>query len=209
MSGPSNSAPRSYGDPCGIARALDAIGERWALLIVRELVFGPKRFGELKAGLPEASPNVLSQRLKDLEAHGVVRHVRTSQYELTPWGQELHPILRELGRWGAQASVRPTGTLSTDALMLALETTFVGKSAGQLEATLELIVDDEHFAAHVTSGSLAITRGFPRDPAASIATDVATLRGLVFGDRAFDDAAVTLNGDARLARRFLRWFARP
>lgn len=100
--------PRTYGDPCGIARALDAIGERWALLIVRELAFGPKRFTDLRAALG-ASPNVLSQRLGELEEAGVVEHrsVGGALYELTDWGRELHPILVQLGRWGTRSAHRP------------------------------------------------------------------------------------------------------
>src|SRR6187431_3359076 len=108
--------PRSYADPCGIARALDVIGERWALLIVRELVLGPKRFTDLRAALG-ASPNVLTQRLADLESAGVLqrRSAGAASYELTDWGRELHPILLQLGRWGARALHRPAGDLGVDA----------------------------------------------------------------------------------------------
>src|ERR1700759_2281904 len=119
---------RSYEDPCGIARALDVVGERWALLIVRELSFGPKRFTDLRAGLRGASPNVLSQRLQELESTGVVQR-RKALYELTAWGRELHPVLLQLGRWGARSLARPRGELSVDALMLALEATFVPAQA--------------------------------------------------------------------------------
>src|SRR5215204_416318 len=126
---------RSYGDPCGIARALDVIGERWALLIVRELLFGPKRFTDLRASLG-ASPNVMTQRLGELEAGGLVQRRTTGGglYELTDWGRELHPVLVQLGRWGARSPHRPTGELTVDALMLALEATFVPHSA-ELRAT--------------------------------------------------------------------------
>src|SRR5688572_20222367 len=121
------SSLRSYEDPCGIARALDLVGERWSLLIVRELLLGPKRFTDLKAGLIGASPNVLSQRLRELEAGGVVQRRRAggALYELTELGRELHPILLQLGRWGARAREAPPGRLSVDALMIALEATFV------------------------------------------------------------------------------------
>src|SRR3954452_5144800 len=98
---------RSYDDACGIARALDVIGERWALLVVRELVFGPKRFTDLQAGLRRVSPDVLAQRLRDLEAAGVVARrtlpppAASRVYELTDRGRELEPVLRALGRWGS------------------------------------------------------------------------------------------------------------
>lgn len=205
------SDPRSYGDPCGIARALDAIGERWALLIVRELLFGPKRFTDLKTGLSGASPNVLSQRLKDLEAAGVLqrRNAGGAIYELTPWGAGLHPLLLQLGRWGAKSQQRPTGPLSIDALMVALEATFVAERAGDLDKTYEFHLGDERFSAVVKQGQLTITRGTARAPDAVIVTDPATLRAVAFGDQKLADAAVTLRGDARVGRAFFRLFARP
>ncbi|MCP3140832.1 winged helix-turn-helix transcriptional regulator [Pyxidicoccus xibeiensis] len=202
---------RSYEDPCGIARALDLIGERWALLIVRELVLGPKRFTDLKAGLVGASPNVLSQRLRELESGGVIRRqkVGAPTYELTDWGRELHPLLLQLGRWGARSSLRPKGPMSVDALLVALEATFVVERAAGLSATYELRLGEERFSAEVDAGALAIIRGAPRKPDAVITTDAATLRALVFGDLALDGAPVELQGDKRVARAFFRLFSRP
>ena len=98
---------RRYDDPCGIARALDVIGDRWALLVIRELAFGPRRFLALRAGLHGISPNVLAQRLRDLESAGVVRRdtlgppASVAVYELTERGRELRPVLLALGRWGS------------------------------------------------------------------------------------------------------------
>src|SRR6185437_6886764 len=98
---------RTYGDRCGIARALDVVGERWALLVVRELLLGPKRFTDLRAGLPNVGPDMLSARLRDLEAAGVLRHHKLPPpasarvYELTERGRELEPGILALGRWGA------------------------------------------------------------------------------------------------------------
>jgi DNA-binding HxlR family transcriptional regulator len=201
---------RSYGDPCGIARALDVIGERWALLIVRELVFGPKRFTDLRAALG-ASPNVLSQRLDELESAGVVqqRSAGGALYELTDWGRELHPILIRLGRWGARAGHRPKGPLSVDALMVALESTFVPKSAADLRASYELRLGEDRFSAYIEHRTLAIVRGSPPRPDAVIETDPDTLRALVFGDRKLAGAPVEILGDVPLARTFFRLFARP
>jgi DNA-binding HxlR family transcriptional regulator len=202
---------RSYGDPCGIARALDLVGERWALLIVRELLLGPRRFTDLKAGLPAASPNVLSQRLRELEAGGVVQRRRAggALYELTDWGRELHPILLQLGRWGARSPERPAGALSVDALMIALESTFVPERTAELRGSYELRLDEERFSVDIDRGTIAIARGSPRTPDAVIETDPTTLRALVFGDRKLAGAPVELRGDARLARAFFRLFARP
>ena len=103
------SKKRLFDDPCGIARALNAVGERWALLVVRELVFGPKRYSDLHRGLPQMSQNVLAQRLRELEADGLVRRRRlgppapAAVYELTERGQELEPVLRALAQWGSRA----------------------------------------------------------------------------------------------------------
>lgn len=202
---------RSYQDPCGIARALDAIGERWALLVVRELSYGPKRFTDLRNGLAGASPNVLSQRLRELEAMGVIcrQGSGSASYELTDWGRELHPILLQLGRWGARSGLRSAGALSVDALMVALEATFDASAAGDLAASYELRLDGQRFSARVAQGRLSIARATLRDADCVIETDPATLRALVFGDLSRRDAALSLRGDQRLGRAFFRLFRRP
>jgi DNA-binding HxlR family transcriptional regulator len=188
---------RSYGDPCGIARALDVIGERWALLVVRELLFGPKRFTDLRAALG-ASPNVLTQRLGELEAAGVVeRRAAGALYELSDWGRRLHPILLELGRWGTSTRHSPAGELSPDALMAALEATFVPESAGELTARYELRLGEARFAVEIANGTIAITRGTLPRPDVVIETDASTLRRLVFSDRKLAGAPVEIRGDAR------------
>src|SRR4051812_17149801 len=135
---------RTYGDPCGVARALDAVGERWALLVVRELLLGPKRFTDLHRGLGAVSQNVLSQRLRELESAGVVRRRRLGPpagswvYELTEQGAALEPILVALGRWGRSRPMAAGGELSVDALALALKTTFDPAAAGDLEVSVHL-----------------------------------------------------------------------
>lgn len=201
---------RSYGDPCGIARALDVVGERWALLIVRELIHGPKRFSDLRTALG-ASPNVLTQRLGELEDFEVVQRRKTggALYELTDWGRELHPILLQLGRWGARSRHVPRGPLGMDSLLLALESTFVPQNAGALDAVYELRLDAERFYVEVRDGAIAIQRGSARSVDVVIEADPVTLRGLVFGDQKPSDSAVKISGDARLGRVFFRLFARP
>jgi DNA-binding HxlR family transcriptional regulator len=199
---------RSYGDPCGIARALDAVGERWGLLIVRELLLGPKRFTDLRAALG-ASPNVLTQRLGELEASGVVEKLSAggAQYGLTDWGRELRPILTQLGRWGSRSQHRPTGELSVDALMLALETTFDPRNAPELRAHYDLRLGDERFSATVDRGTFAIQRGTSPRTDAVIETDPATLRAVAFGRMKLSGAPVEIHGDARLGRAFFRLFS--
>jgi DNA-binding HxlR family transcriptional regulator len=193
---------RSYRDPCGIARALDAVGERWALLIVRELCFGPRRFVELKRALSPASPNVISQRLRELQRSGVVIKNSTS-YELTEWGSELHPILLRLGPWGARSPARPRGELTVEALMVALESTFV---PGGFSATYDLRLGEDRFAVEVEPEAIFIARGTPARPDAIIETTPAALRSLVF---ARVPAPVKIRGDQKLARRMFKLFQRP
>lgn len=201
---------RTYGDPCGIARALDVIGERWALLIVRELLYGPKRFSDLRVALG-MSPNVLSQRLTELEASGVVerRQAGTVLYELSAWGYELHPILLQLGRWGARATSPPVGTMSVDALMAALEATFVPLNVRGAGTLYELRLGGERFSVNLDGANITITRGGARGAVVIIETDPDTLRGLVFGDLKLADAHVEIHGDRTQARAFFKSFVRP
>jgi DNA-binding HxlR family transcriptional regulator len=202
---------RSYGDPCGIARALDLVGERWALLIVRELLLGPKRFTDLRGGLAGVSPNVLSERLHALEECGILRRRKlgAASYELTGWGQELHPILLRLGRWGARSPARPDGELSVDALMIALESTFDSSAAGETRATYEIRLGEDRCSVVIDRDTIEIARGAPRRPDAIIETDPATLRAVVFGGRKIGSAPIELKGDKRLATAFFRFFSRP
>jgi DNA-binding HxlR family transcriptional regulator len=199
---------RSYGDPCGIARALDAVGERWGLLVVRELLLGPKRFTDLRAALG-ASPNVLSQRLAELEASGVVEKLGagSAPYGLSDWGRDLRPILLELGRWGTRSAHRPAGELSVDALLVALESTFDPSRAPDLNATYELRLGSERFSVAIENGRIAISRGAPARCDAAIVTDPATLRAVAFGKTKLAGAPVEIRGDARLGRAFFRLFA--
>jgi DNA-binding HxlR family transcriptional regulator len=207
---------RTYGDPCGVARALDAVGERWALLVVRELLLGPKRFSALHRGLGAASQNVLAQRLRELEAAGVVHRRRLGPpagswvYELTEQGSELEPVLIALGRWGRDRPMTAEAELSVDALVLALKTTFDPVAAGDLEASLDLHVDDDQFEVAVTGGRLSITRASARDPDAMLRTDAPTLRELAFRKRRLDDAAaagdVAVDGDGAALQRLLDAF---
>lgn len=204
---------RTYDDPCGIARGLDTVGDRWALLVVRELLFGPKRFTDLHHGLPAASQNVLSQRLRDLEDAGVVRRRRmgppaaTWVYELTEWGRDLEPVLFHLGRWGSRAPLAQGGELSVDALMFALRTSFDPDRARGLTAAYELRLGDDTFHAEIDDGELRLGRGGAPGPDAVIQADATTLRSVVFGGRSV--AALSVDGDERAVARFVAVFPRP
>lgn len=208
---------RRYADPCGIARALDVVGERWALLIVRELMLGPRRFGQLRDGVHDASPNVVSQRLRELADEGIVRrYVLDSPaclavYELTDRGRALEPILLELGRWGS-ARPRVAGReMSVASMLMALKTMFDPRTDARVTYGLDL--DGEPFGVAIADGQIDMARGRPADPLARIATDVTTLRMIVFlgtGVRASEDAgALTISGDRRAALRFPTYFGKP
>ncbi|MGH3380940.1 MAG: winged helix-turn-helix transcriptional regulator [Actinoallomurus sp.] len=208
---------RTYDDPCGVARGLNVIGERWALLVVRELLFGPKRFTDLHHGLPTASQNVLSQRLRELERTGVVRRRRlgppaaTWVYELTEWGRDLEPLLFQLARWGSRAPMTSGNELSADALMFALRTSF--DATDVRDGTYEIRLGDDRFRAEITGGRLDLARGTAERPDAVLDTDTATLRSVVFGGQNLGEAVrqghLRVNGDERAAARFVAAFPRP
>jgi DNA-binding HxlR family transcriptional regulator len=202
---------RTYGDHCGIARALDAVGDRWALLVVRELLLGPKRFTDLRAGLPRVTPDVLAQRLRDLEADGVLRRRKLPRpasahvYELTPRGQELEPVILELGRWGS-AEPFPDGELGADAFVLALKAMF-DPARGNGEAHVELRIGEDRYDARLHGDRFDVARGAADDPQAAIDGDPATLAEVTWHGRSLD--ALEIAGDRRAAERFLQAFAVP
>jgi DNA-binding HxlR family transcriptional regulator len=211
---------RTYGDLCGIARALDVIGERWALLVVRELILGPKRFTDLRAGLPHVGPDMLAQRLRELEAAGLLRRRKLAPpagsrvYELTDRGRALKPVLLELGRWGSAAPV-PAGDprLGADSTMIALLTLFDAGAAGDLAATYELHLGDQVFRARVAGGELELERGEAPEADATIASDTWTLGGMLWQGYPLADAEragqAAVGGDRRAAARFLKLFPLP
>jgi DNA-binding HxlR family transcriptional regulator len=208
---------RTYGDSCGVARALDLVGERWALLVVRELLLGPKRFTDLRAGLSNVSPDVLSQRLRELEAAGVVQRRKLAPpagsqvYELTDWGHELEPVVLQLGRWGSRAAFPPgDAEIGVDSFVLALKTLFAPAVAGDLRATYELRFGEHVFRARVADGQIDLARGSPEEPEATIATDPSTLSRVLWHGHLLADALrsgeVTIEGDPHSVTRFLRLF---
>jgi DNA-binding HxlR family transcriptional regulator len=211
---------RTYNEACGIPRALDRIGERWALMVVRELVLGPKRFTDIKNALAHASPNVLTQRLKELEQTGVVRKRKlpppasVQVYELTEWGAQLDRVLLELGRWGARAPMNEgEPTMSFDAHLLSLLTLFDRKLAGDFHTRLELRLGDETFRAEVGDGRLQIERGTAIGADAIVETDAGTLLALSHRRMELDDAlrdgAIRIRGDQQALARFITLFTMP
>jgi DNA-binding HxlR family transcriptional regulator len=211
---------RTYGDGCGIAHALDLIGERWALLVVREMLLGPKRFTDLRAGLPNVSPNVLSQRLRDLEHAAIVRRRRLPPpagswvYELTDWGRQLKPIVLSLGAWAVRSPTFPRDApVGVDSVVLALGTFFDAESADGLRARYELRLDGDAFDVRVADRTIEVGRGSPDDPDAIIDTDAVTFSAVVWKGRGLADAQragdITIEGDRRAVTRLLGLFPQP
>jgi DNA-binding HxlR family transcriptional regulator len=204
---------RSYNEYCGVARALDLVGERWALLVVRELVLGPKRFTDLREGLPGIGTNVLSTRLRELEADGLVKKVElpppaaSTVYELTEYGRRLQPAMLALGRWGAESlgSREPAQSLRSEWFAVALRAFFKPRAARGVRATIELDLPDGPFRVRVENGSFVAARGAAPRWDLRLSADVETLIGFLSG-AGVPAAALKPSGDAGLLERLPQIF---
>ena len=204
---------RNYGDRCGVARALDLVGERWALLVVRELLLGPKRFTDLRAGLPQVGPDMLAQRLRELEGAGIVTRrtldppASARVYELTERGAQLEPVILELGRFGSTAP-SPDGdpTFGPDALALALKTLY---EPGGPATTVALRLGGQDFRVRTGDGPLELGRGTTDAPDATIKAEPDPLAAVLWHGADLAGAPVAITGDRRAATRFLERFPLP
>jgi len=206
---------RRYGDGCAIATALDHVGERWALLIVRELLLGPKRFTDLQDGLPRAGAKVLAQRLRELETAGVVQRrtlpppASSHVYELTEWGAQLDGIVVALGRWGAQVAEQSEDPVGADSAMIRLRSLFQPRPEQQWSATYEIRLGRYRFAARVADGHLVeLRRGEPGTPPDTVIDgDPDTLSRVLGADRALakdvKDGHLTITGDKQAGKRLV------
>lgn len=211
---------RTYEDSCGVAHALDLVGERWALLVVRELMLGAKRFGDLKADLPGLSANVLTHRLVELERAGLLTRRKLPKpaavwvYELTDWARELEPVMQLLGRWAARdPNHRKDLHFGATSLVLSLRTNFDAALADGASLTIGLLPNDESYSARVERRKLTITREIPIDPDATIAGDPRAFAAVIYGGRPLTDviAAGDLDviGDRAAAEQFLSLYTLP
>lgn len=212
-----------YGDACGMAFALELVGERWSLLVVRELMLGARRFSDIRASLPGLSAKVLTERLDGLEKAGVLIRRKLPPpasyqvYELTEWGYLAETAIQELGRWAARSPAHnPQLPLSPVSLMLSLRTMIDPLAAQALAATIRFEIGSDQFFGRLAGGDLAIARADGGDPVPDFV--VRTSQALPFlrvvygkeplaGVMAEGELAVT--GDLALAERVFALFALP
>ena len=213
-------ARRRYEDACGTAHALDLIGERWALLVMRELMLGPKRFSDIRADLPGISANVLTQRLEGLEEAGVLVRRKlappasTQVYELTPWGYEAEPIFQALGRWAARSPHHdPTLPFSAASLILSLRTMFDPARAAGIDAWVGIKAGAESVLVRIADGRLDFARGELTDADLIFEGEPPAIAAAIYGgvpvDALVAKGALEIKGDPRLAEIFVGLFPLP
>ena len=211
---------RTYDDACGTALALDLIGERWAMLVMRELLLGPRRFGDLRSGLPGISANVLTQRLEGLESVGVVAKRKlpppasVQVYELTDWGKEAEPLILGLGKWAVRSPLHDAeAPLSAVGMMLSFKTMFVPERAKDVDITVAFKLGEDAYWARARKGELIEGRGEAEKFDLELAGDPGVIGGVVHG---FADAAdmekagqIAIKGDRAQLARFSALFEMP
>jgi len=194
---------RTYAQYCALARGLDAIGDRWTLLIVRELLLqGPSRYAELRRGLPGIATNMLADRLRDLEAHGIVTR-KHGVATLTARGLELEPVIRAIGRWGAPLLAVPTPkeTFQSHWLALPLQELLKDHAPKRAPQTLEVRTGDEPLAIEVGGGTVRIRTGRPDRPEAIIGGPIRLVLPVLAGRVPLATARVLFEGDRAVLRR--------
>ena len=211
---------RWYDDACGTALALELVGERWALLIVRELMFGPRRFGEIKAQLTGVSANVLTQRLEGLIASGVVQKRKMPSpasvqvYDLTHWGYESRPIFDAMVVWALRSRRHdPRLPLSPASLMMSMRALFQADAADGVAITAGFRFDEDGFIMHVANGRLTVERGDPARADLVWTGTPNTLIRVIYGKYPVAEieatGALAVEGDRTLLARFINLFALP
>lgn len=206
---------RRYDDACAAAHGMDLIGERWSMPLIRELLLGPRRFGDLKTSLNGISANVLTQRLEGLEGAGVLARKRlpppasVQVYELTSWGYEAAPIFQALGRWAVRSPYHdPTRPFSPVSLMLSLRTMFSAEAAGGLKARIQLHMNGEPFFwVRNKKGDIRIGRGEIADPDLVIHGSPSAIAGYVYAGAPL--SSLDVEGERKLAERLPSFFPMP
>lgn len=210
-----------YQDACGTAFAMELVGERWSMLIIRELMLGGRRFSDLRASLPGISAKVLTERLASLEQAGVLTKRKlpppavTQVYELTEWGYLAEPAIQELGRWAARSPEHnPQLPLSPVSLMLSMRTMLVPEAARGVTARVGFDIGGETFVADLRDGELEVRRGDPAEAQAVIRVPLPLpLLRVLYGKQPLDaieaEGALVVEGDREVARRYCSIFSLP
>ena len=211
---PPGEPKRRYDDACGTAHGLELIGDRWALLVLRELMLGARRFSELRADLPGLSANVLTQRLAELEERGLVRRralpppASAQVYEATAWGYEAEPVIQALGRWAARSPLHdPTLPLSGVSILLSFRTMIDEKRARKVDARVGFVFGKDHYVARVRKGRIKVTRGDVEGCDAVITAAPTMLAAVVYGGAPVD--ALGISGDRGVVETLVTLFVLP
>lgn len=208
---------RWYGDACGTAFAMELLGERWALLIVRELMFGPRRFSDLRSSLSGISAKVLTERLASLADAGVLTRRKlpppaaVQAYELTPWGYRAETLIQELGRWAAMSDGHnPTLPLSPVSFMLSLRTMFDPAKAGDWRARIGFKFPNDVFTGTLKEDAFQVAREEPGGcDALFVAPEAPPLAAMMYLDASAQEVGVEVMGDPKAAQRFATLFDLP
>lgn len=220
IDGSAGAAKRWYDDACGTAHAMELVGERWSLLIIRELMFGPRRFADLRRTLAGISANVLTQRLAGLAAAGILLRRRlppptaAQVYELTPWGYESETAIMALGRWAARSPGHdPALPLSAASLMLSFRTMLSAERLGTGRADIGLQLGEDGFVARLGGGTITIARETPTEVGALLTGTPESIAAVVYGGQPLDDAVqagdVLVEGSRARAEWFVTLFPLP
>jgi DNA-binding HxlR family transcriptional regulator len=205
---------RRYDDACGTAHGLELIGERWALLVLRELMLGPRRFSQLREDLPGISANVLSQRLGELEQRGLVVKRRlpppasVQVYEATEWGLEAEPIVQTLGRWAARSPQHdPTLPISGVSILLSMRTMIDSARAKDMNARINFRFGEDAYSGHLQGGMIDVVRGSDDRATLAIDAEPAALAAVLYGKAPME--LIQWSGDRGLLDRFVDLYHLP
>jgi len=205
---------RRYDDACGLAHALELLGERWAMLVLRELAYGPRRFSDLKSDLQGISANVLTQRLTELEARGLVRKSRlpppasVQVYEATGWGLEVVPVIANLGRWAARSPLHDPGLrMSHVSVIMSLQTLLSPERAKGLDVRVGFRFGEAAYVTTIRDGRLEVERRAPDDYDLVFTGPPGAVAGVIHGGAPFE--TIEIEGDLELAKRFVTLFPLP
>jgi DNA-binding HxlR family transcriptional regulator len=205
---------RRYEDACGLAHAMELLGERWAMLVLRELAYGPRRFSELKADLKGISANVLAQRLTELEKRSLVRKTKLPPpasiqvYEATEWGLEVIPLIASLGRWAARSPWHnPTLQMSHVSVIMSLQTLLSPALAEGLDARIGFRFGDVTYVTTLRNGRLDVERGPVEDCDLEFSGTPSEIAAVIHGGAPLE--MIEVKGDMELAKRFRTLFPLP